>query len=89
LPLIPAGATQVSDRISVVKQDERWTYFNGIDPVCSHQQDDLLSGVSRSTIERGIVELDQFPSDPAAGRVRRPGGGRKKKSILTANSKAT
>jgi hypothetical protein len=34
---------------------------------------------SRRTIERGLNELDQLPHDPAAGRVRRPGGGRKKK----------
>lgn len=35
-------------------------------------------GCSTRTIERGILELDQLPLDPAAGRVRRPGGGRKK-----------
>jgi hypothetical protein len=38
-------------------------------------------GCSRRTIERGLDELDQLPHDPAAGRVRRPGGGRKKKSL--------
>jgi hypothetical protein len=37
-------------------------------------------GCSRKTIERGMDELEQLPHDPAAGRVRRPGGGRKKKS---------
>ena len=36
-------------------------------------------GCSTRTIERGIEELDHLPNDPAAGRVRRPGGGRKKK----------
>lgn len=46
-----------------------------------------LLGVSRSTIERGIREIEQFPTDPAAGRVRRPGGGRKKGSMATTNSK--
>ncbi len=34
---------------------------------------------SEKTIERGIAELDQLADDPAAGRVRRPGAGRKKK----------
>ncbi len=34
---------------------------------------------SQKTIERGIAELDQLADDPAAGRVRRPGAGRKKK----------
>lgn len=36
-------------------------------------------GCSTRTIERGAEELDQLPDDPAARRVRRPGGGRKKK----------
>jgi transcriptional antiterminator len=38
-------------------------------------------GISTRTIERGIQELDQLEDDPAAGRVRRPGAGRKKRSI--------
>jgi hypothetical protein len=38
-----------------------------------------ILGCSRRTIERGLNELDELPHDPAAGRVRRPGGGRKKK----------
>ena len=46
-------------------------------------------GCSRRTIERGRNELDRLPVDPAAGRVRRPGGGRKKKSPQTPNSKQT
>jgi len=36
-------------------------------------------GCSRRTIERGLLELDALPDDPAAGRVRRPGAGRKKR----------
>jgi hypothetical protein len=36
-------------------------------------------GCSRSTIERGIKELDLLPNDPAAGRTRRCGAGRKKR----------
>lgn len=36
-------------------------------------------GCSTKTIERGIKELDQLQDDPAAGRVRRPGAGRKKR----------
>jgi hypothetical protein len=46
-------------------------------------------GCSTRTIERGADELDQLPDDPAAGRVRRPGGGRKKKSRPSRNSKRT
>jgi hypothetical protein len=36
-------------------------------------------GCSTKTIERGIAELDSLKDDPAAGRVRREGAGRKKK----------
>lgn len=35
-------------------------------------------GCSRRTIERGLVELNNLPVEPAPGRVRREGGGRKK-----------
>jgi hypothetical protein len=40
-------------------------------------------GCSRRTIERGLAELDELPHDPAAGQVRRPGAGRKKKCCPT------
>ena len=40
-------------------------------------------GCSRRTIERGLAELENLPHDPAAGQVRRPGAGRKKKSCPT------
>jgi hypothetical protein len=39
-----------------------------------------MLGCSTKTIERGIKELDQLQDDPAVGRVRRPGAGRKKRS---------
>ena len=35
-------------------------------------------GCSTKTISRGIDELDHLPDDPAHGRIRRPGAGRKK-----------
>ncbi len=37
-----------------------------------------ILGVSVSTIGRGIAELELLPEDPAKGRTRRPGAGRKK-----------
>jgi hypothetical protein len=43
-------------------------------------------GCSTRTIERGADELVQLPTDPAAGRVRRPGAGRKKRSNPSRNS---
>ena len=39
-----------------------------------------LLGCSTRTIERGIAELDKLSDDPAKGRVRRSGAGRKKSS---------
>jgi hypothetical protein len=47
-------------------------------------------GCSARTIERGIDELDRLPDDPVpAGRVRRPGGGRKKRSGPSRRSNGT
>ena len=43
-------------------------------------------GCSPRTIERGLAELDDLANDPAAGRVRRPGAGRKKRSRPTPTS---
>jgi hypothetical protein len=39
---------------------------------------------STRTLSRGVAELDQLPADPAAGRVRRRGGGRKKSRVPAA-----
>ena len=47
----------------------------------------VVLDLSRRTIERGLGELDELPRDPAAGRVRRPGGGRKKRSRPNPTSK--
>ena len=46
-----------------------------------------ILGCSTKTISRGIDELDHLANDPAAGRIRRPGAGRKKTShpIPTSN----
>lgn len=46
-------------------------------------------GYSTKTIERGIKELDHLQDDPAAGRVRRPGAGRKKRSHRSRAKKKT
>ena len=46
-------------------------------------------GCSTRTINRGMGELDQLPDDPAAGRVRRPGAGRKKRSLPARTSRRT
>ena len=44
-------------------------------------------GCSTRTIERGAEELGELPTDPATGRVRRPGAGRKKRSSPSPHSK--
>ncbi|MDP8238372.1 MAG: hypothetical protein P9X24_04725 [Candidatus Hatepunaea meridiana] len=41
LPLIPDGATLITDKLSVVKKDGRWIYFHGCDPVFSHGEDEI------------------------------------------------
>jgi hypothetical protein len=46
-------------------------------------------GCSTKTIERGSKELDHLLDDPAAGRVRRPGAGRKKRSSPSRVKKTT
>ena len=49
-------------------------------------------GCSTKTIERGIAELEQMHAsgeDPAAGRVRRLGAGRKKRLSLIQQPKKT
>jgi len=43
LPLIPDGATPLNDRISVVKEGQRWTYFCGVNPVFVHPEEDRAS----------------------------------------------
>jgi len=43
LPLIPDGASQINDIVSVVREDDQWTYFYGARPVFSHPQDDQRS----------------------------------------------
>ena len=48
-----------------------------------------LFGCGTRTIERGIAELDELADDPAAGRIRRPGAGRKKRLKPSLNSKTT
>ena len=48
-----------------------------------------IIGCSRRTIERGIEELDHLDQDPAAGQVRRPGAGRKKRFAQSHKSDRT
>lgn len=41
LPLIPEGATNIGDLVSVVRDEKRWTYFLGMHPIYHHGAEDL------------------------------------------------
>ena len=43
LPLIPTGSTLINDVWNVAKENGKWTYFLGINPVFFHRDDDLCS----------------------------------------------
>ena len=65
------------DRRRFAAVEARQLGHGGVEYVAS------VLGCSRRTVERGLNELDELPHDPAAGRVRRPGGGRKKSQVGT------
>jgi len=43
LPLIPDGASSINDRISVIRENGRWAYFLGVDPIFEHPEEDQRS----------------------------------------------
>jgi hypothetical protein len=43
LPMIPEGASRISDLVSVVRENGVWTYFCGVQPVFRHPADDRRS----------------------------------------------
>ncbi|HFE53461.1 MAG TPA: hypothetical protein ENK07_08455, partial [Bacteroidetes bacterium] len=43
LPLVPEGATRISDTLSVVRREGRFVYFCGVQPVFEHAEEDLKS----------------------------------------------
>lgn len=40
LPMLPAGSTEITDTLSVLNAEGRWTYFQGVLPVFTHTADD-------------------------------------------------
>ena len=36
LPMIPEGATQISDLVAVYRDNRRWTYYYGTHPIFYH-----------------------------------------------------
>ncbi|MEI6705368.1 MAG: putative transposase, partial [Deltaproteobacteria bacterium] len=43
LPIIPSGATEINDHVSVWRAEERWTYFVGTHPIYWHHAKDTRS----------------------------------------------
>ena len=41
LPLIPEGATRLSDSVSVYRSEKNWTYYVGLFPIYSHGAEDF------------------------------------------------
>jgi len=41
LPFIPDGATPITDKLSIIKEDSKWIYFHGWDPIFSHGEDEI------------------------------------------------
>jgi len=58
LPLIPHGATFISHNLSVINENERWTYFHGGLPVFSHDCNDKKSFrlITSSFILEGVCK---------------------------------
>ena len=40
LPMIPKGATEINNLVSVFRHETRWTYFVGTYPIYSHGAED-------------------------------------------------
>ena len=55
LPLIPPGASKISDIVNVWREEDRWTYFIGTYPIYSHKAKDLqmFRMVTAQLIESG------------------------------------
>jgi hypothetical protein len=55
LPLIPRGATQINDLVSVFRDDTNWTYFYSTHPIYSHTEEDhrMFRLVTAQMVESG------------------------------------
>lgn len=43
LPLIPHGASIIGNNVTVINENEKWTYFHGMLPIYSHAVSDRRS----------------------------------------------
>jgi transposase len=55
LPLIPRGATQINELVSVFRSDTEWTYYYSTYPIYSHRKSDhrMFRMISSQMIESG------------------------------------
>lgn len=55
LPLIPRGATQINDLVSVFRDDTNWTYFYSTHPIYSHKKEDyrMFRMITAQMVETG------------------------------------
>jgi len=62
LPLIPDGATQINDRISVVKEGGYWIYCCGVNPIFNHAADDhtAFQWFTASLIDQGSCRQSEI-----------------------------
>ena len=62
LPLIPPGASKISDIVSVWRENDRWTYFLGCHPVYFHESNDtrMFRMVTAQLIESGACRQTEI-----------------------------
>ena len=62
LPIIPEGATEINQLVSVYRDEDRWTYFVGTYPIYSHEKSDplMFKVVTSQLIEAGTCRQIQI-----------------------------
>ena len=62
LPIIPKGATEINQLVSVYRDKDRWTYFVGTYPIYSHDRSDtrMFRIVTSQLIESGACRQIQI-----------------------------
>jgi transposase len=70
LPLLPAGSTEITDTLSVVNEEGRWTYFQGVFPVFTHAADDrrtfqMFAGQLAANGHCKLVDIERAFGVPA------------------------
>ena len=70
LPLLPTGSTAITDTLSVVNAEGRWTYFQGLWPVFTHAADDqrtfqMFAGQLAANGHCKLVDIEKAFGVPA------------------------